>query len=45
MPTSMVTAAGIAPLTPLEYGVDATWRLDADDRRALRELSARLTGV
>lgn len=72
MPRSMVTAAGIALLTPLEYGVDATWRLvadpslagvsgvffnqasaarpdgqalDADDRRALRELSVRLTGV
>jgi NAD(P)-dependent dehydrogenase (short-subunit alcohol dehydrogenase family) len=69
MPTKMVTAAGIAPLTPLEHGVDATWRLiadpalervsgryfngtresrpdgqalDADDRRALRELSERL---
>ena len=72
MPTKMVTGEGIAPLTPLEHGVDATWRLvadpaldgvtglyfdqtrqarpeaqalDADARRALRELSARLTGV
>jgi NAD(P)-dependent dehydrogenase (short-subunit alcohol dehydrogenase family) len=70
MPTKMVTGAGIAPLTPLEHGVDATWRLiadpalegvsgryyngtresrpdgqalDTDDRRALRELSERLT--
>jgi NAD(P)-dependent dehydrogenase (short-subunit alcohol dehydrogenase family) len=30
MPTKMVTAAGINPLTPLEMGVDATWRLAAD---------------
>ena len=72
MPTKMVTAAGISPLTPLEHGLDATWRLvadpaldgvsgvyfnqthparpdgqalDPDDRRALRELSQRLTGV
>jgi len=72
MPTKMVTGAGIAPLTPLEHGVDATWRLvadpqldgvsgryyndtrearpdgqalDADDRRTLRELSERLTGI
>ena len=72
MPTKMVTSAGIAPLTPLEHGLDATWRvvadpalagvsgvyfnqasparpegqaLDADDRRELRELSARLTGA
>ena len=72
MPTKMVTGAGIAPLTPLEHGVDATWRLiadpalegisgryyngtresrpdgqalDTDDRRALRELSERLTGA
>jgi NAD(P)-dependent dehydrogenase (short-subunit alcohol dehydrogenase family) len=72
MPTKMVTGAGIAPLTPLEHGVDATWRLiadpglegvsgryfngtresrpdgqalDADDRRALRELSEQLTAV
>ena len=72
MPTKMVIGAGVAPLTPLEHGVEATWRLvadpaldgvsgryydgvresrpdgqalDADDRRALRELSRRLTGV
>lgn len=72
MPTKMVTGAGIAPVTPLEHGVDATWRLvadpalagisgryydatresrpdgqalDTDDRRTLRELSARLTGI
>jgi NAD(P)-dependent dehydrogenase (short-subunit alcohol dehydrogenase family) len=72
MPTKMVTAEGIDPLTPLEMGVDATWRLiadpaldgvtgvyfngtrqarpegqalDPDARRALRELSVRLTGV
>jgi len=72
MATKMVTNEGIAPVTPLEHGVDATWRLiadpaldgvtgvyfeqtretrphgqalDADDRRALRELSERLTGV
>ncbi len=72
MPTKMVTDADVAPLTPLEHGVDATWRLiadpaldgvsgryfngiresrpagqalDSDDRRALRELSERLTGV
>jgi NAD(P)-dependent dehydrogenase (short-subunit alcohol dehydrogenase family) len=70
MPTSMVRAAGVHPLTPLEHGVDATWRLiadpaldcvsgryfnvdrearpegqalDPDVRRALRELSERLT--
>jgi NAD(P)-dependent dehydrogenase (short-subunit alcohol dehydrogenase family) len=30
MPTKMVTDAGIDPLTPLEMGVDATWRLIAD---------------
>ena len=30
MPTKMVIAAGISPLTPLEMGVDATWRLIAD---------------
>jgi NAD(P)-dependent dehydrogenase (short-subunit alcohol dehydrogenase family) len=30
MPTKMVTGEGIAPLTPLEHGVDATWRLVAD---------------
>ena len=30
MPTKMVMAAGITPLTPLEQGVDATWRLIAD---------------
>jgi NAD(P)-dependent dehydrogenase (short-subunit alcohol dehydrogenase family) len=72
MPTKIVTAEGIAPVTPLEHGVDATWRLvadpaldgvsgvyfnqtrearpegqalDADARRALHELSERLTGV
>ena len=72
MPTKMVTNEGISPLTPLEHGVDATWRLladpaldgvsgvyfaqtrqarpegqalDEDARRALRELSQRLTGV
>ncbi|MGI8780241.1 MAG: SDR family NAD(P)-dependent oxidoreductase [Solirubrobacteraceae bacterium] len=72
MPTKMVTAAGIAPVTPLDHGVEATWRLiadpaldgvsgryfngtresrphgqalDPDDRRALRELSERLTGA
>ena len=72
MATKMVTDEGIAPVTPLEHGVEATWRLiadpaldgvsgvyfdqsrrarpegqalDADDRRALRELSERLTGV
>jgi NAD(P)-dependent dehydrogenase (short-subunit alcohol dehydrogenase family) len=72
MPTKIVVAEGISPLTPLEHGVDATWRLvadpaldgvsgvyfnqtrearpdgqalDADARRALRELSERLTGV
>jgi NAD(P)-dependent dehydrogenase (short-subunit alcohol dehydrogenase family) len=72
MATKMVTSEGIAPVTPLEHGVDATWRLvadpaldgvsgvyfdqlqearpngqalDRDDRRALRELSERLTGV
>ena len=72
MATKMVTGEGIAPVTPLEHGVDATWRLvadpaldgvsgvyfeqgrearphgqalDPDDRRALRELSERLTGV
>ena len=30
MPTKMVIGAGIAPLTPLEHGVAATWRLIAD---------------
>jgi NAD(P)-dependent dehydrogenase (short-subunit alcohol dehydrogenase family) len=30
MPTSMVRAAGVNPVTPLEHGVDATWRLIAD---------------
>jgi NAD(P)-dependent dehydrogenase (short-subunit alcohol dehydrogenase family) len=72
MPTKMVTGEGIAPVTPLEHGLDATWRLvadpaldgasgvyfnqtrerrpdgqalDTDARRALRELSERLTGV
>jgi NAD(P)-dependent dehydrogenase (short-subunit alcohol dehydrogenase family) len=30
MPTKMVTEAGINPLSPLEHGVDATWRLVAD---------------
>jgi NAD(P)-dependent dehydrogenase (short-subunit alcohol dehydrogenase family) len=71
MPTKMVTAEGISPLTPLDHGVEATWRLiadpaldgvsgvyfngtsearpegqalDQDARRALRELSERLTG-
>jgi NAD(P)-dependent dehydrogenase (short-subunit alcohol dehydrogenase family) len=70
MPTKIVAAAGVSPLTPLEHGVDATWRLiadpalegvtgvyfngtrearpdgqafDPDARRALRELSERLT--
>ncbi len=72
MPTKMVTDAGVAPVTPLAHGVDATWRLvvdpalagvsgryyngtresrpdgqalDLDDRRALRVLSERLTGI
>jgi NAD(P)-dependent dehydrogenase (short-subunit alcohol dehydrogenase family) len=39
MPTKMVTEAGIAPLTPLEHGVDATWRLIADP--ALEGVSGR----
>jgi NAD(P)-dependent dehydrogenase (short-subunit alcohol dehydrogenase family) len=70
MPTKMVTHAGVSPLSPLEHGVEATWRLvadpalagvtgeyfngsrraraegqayDPDARRALRELSERLT--
>jgi NAD(P)-dependent dehydrogenase (short-subunit alcohol dehydrogenase family) len=30
MPTKMVAAAGVTPLTPLEQGADATWRLIAD---------------
>jgi NAD(P)-dependent dehydrogenase (short-subunit alcohol dehydrogenase family) len=30
MPTKMVTGEGITPLTPLDQGVDATWRLIAD---------------
>jgi NAD(P)-dependent dehydrogenase (short-subunit alcohol dehydrogenase family) len=30
MPTKMVLGSGIAPVTPLEHGVDATWRLIAD---------------
>jgi NAD(P)-dependent dehydrogenase (short-subunit alcohol dehydrogenase family) len=30
MPTKLVTREGIAPVTPLEHGVDATWRLIAD---------------
>ena len=30
MPTKMVLASGRSPLTPLEQGVDATWRLAAD---------------
>jgi NAD(P)-dependent dehydrogenase (short-subunit alcohol dehydrogenase family) len=30
MPTKMVTGEGIAPVTPLEHGLDATWRLVAD---------------
>jgi NAD(P)-dependent dehydrogenase (short-subunit alcohol dehydrogenase family) len=72
MPTKMVVEVGIAPVSPLAHGLDATWRLvadpaldgvtgryfdgtratrpdgqalDPDDRRALRELSERLTGV
>jgi NAD(P)-dependent dehydrogenase (short-subunit alcohol dehydrogenase family) len=70
MPTKMVRAAGIDPVTPLEHGVEATLALvadpeldgvtgvyfdgmrqaaphpqarDLDARRALRELSERLT--
>jgi NAD(P)-dependent dehydrogenase (short-subunit alcohol dehydrogenase family) len=39
MPTKMVTRAGIAPLTPIEQGVDATWRLVADP--ALEGVSGR----
>jgi hypothetical protein len=30
MPTKMVTHAGIRPVTALEDGVEATWRLAAD---------------
>lgn len=30
MPTKMVLAAGTRPATPLEQGLDATWRLAAD---------------
>jgi NAD(P)-dependent dehydrogenase (short-subunit alcohol dehydrogenase family) len=72
MATKMVLAAGTTPVTPLEDGVEATWRLaadpsfqgitgryffatrearadeqayDADARRRLRELSARLVGL
>jgi NAD(P)-dependent dehydrogenase (short-subunit alcohol dehydrogenase family) len=30
MPTKMVLAAGTTPVTPLEDGVEATWRLAAD---------------
>jgi len=30
MPTKMVRAAGTTPVTPLEDGVEATWRLAAD---------------
>jgi NAD(P)-dependent dehydrogenase (short-subunit alcohol dehydrogenase family) len=72
MPTKMVIAAGTTPASPLEQGLEATWRLvadpsldgvtgayfngtsearaeaqayDADARRQLRELSARLVEV
>jgi NAD(P)-dependent dehydrogenase (short-subunit alcohol dehydrogenase family) len=72
MATRMVRDAGIAPVSTVEQGLDATWRLvgdpaldgvtgvyfngtrearadpqayDPEARRALRELSARLTGV
>ena len=72
MPTKMVTDIGIAPVSSLAQGLEATWRLVADPaldgvsgryfnglrearpdvqaldpeaRRALRELSERLTGV
>jgi NAD(P)-dependent dehydrogenase (short-subunit alcohol dehydrogenase family) len=30
LPTKLVTGQGISPVTPLEHGVDATWRLVAD---------------
>jgi NAD(P)-dependent dehydrogenase (short-subunit alcohol dehydrogenase family) len=30
MPTKMVRASGTTPVTPLEDGVEATWRLAAD---------------
>jgi NAD(P)-dependent dehydrogenase (short-subunit alcohol dehydrogenase family) len=30
MPTKMVLAAGVTPATPLEQGLEATWRLVAD---------------
>jgi NAD(P)-dependent dehydrogenase (short-subunit alcohol dehydrogenase family) len=30
MPTKMVLGAGVTPVTPLEQGLDATWRLVAD---------------
>jgi NAD(P)-dependent dehydrogenase (short-subunit alcohol dehydrogenase family) len=39
MPTAMVRDAGIEPVTPLEQGVDATWRLIAD--RGLAGVSGR----
>ena len=39
LPTKMVIGAGIAPLTPLEHGVAATWRLIADP--ALAGVSGR----
>ena len=39
MPTSMVRAAGVNPITPIEQGVDATWRLIADP--ALAGVSGR----
>jgi NAD(P)-dependent dehydrogenase (short-subunit alcohol dehydrogenase family) len=72
MPTKMVREAGVTPASPLEQGLEATWRLvadpalegvtgayfngtsearaeaqayDADARRLLRELSARLVEV
>jgi NAD(P)-dependent dehydrogenase (short-subunit alcohol dehydrogenase family) len=32
MPTKMVLAAGVTPATPLEQGLEATWRLAADPR-------------
>jgi NAD(P)-dependent dehydrogenase (short-subunit alcohol dehydrogenase family) len=30
MPTKMVTHAGVTPASPLEQGLEATWRLAAD---------------
>jgi hypothetical protein len=30
MPTKMVLHAGVTPATPLEQGLEATWRLAAD---------------